>query len=541
MDSWEAMHELRGEDRPNWQVHSDGTYSTTASTASTAPARDGIVLPHWDVATLKMYHAWYAYELVLKCVDRLKYSICRWCGILPPKTGSDACAKVCINLNSKDARRQLDYAPQSSSELLPQEDFFSICAKGLLNKIMWGAQCTTPAPIPVDRVPPILFNGAYASHTLINTEKEKRRAAAEAVGGSGPAPTTEALAPVAQLVCSGQLDIAKLRSSGESISNTWLDDMLGKCKCPPNVQSKMGTTKAKKIAWLLTTYDSVVAGTSDCHMHFQWARGTGGACTLSCPHGVVVIYKFLFSAETNRDHADLLRSLLMFPAVHWLDDACGLMTHMQGTYTDEFKELYGINRGCPKPWQKDPSDDYLAAVQIPEVATNAHKRTARCPERRKYAKGIIDAKGDKRLHVHPFLYNHRWRLALTDRFHATIHKKTHKRKACALQLASGVSSLTHERSNVMESLNARLKEHLTTVCTAGPDHSIPFLDRIIYWENAAIIEKQDVVCKAACPKGHSVAADPVFRFSHYVCKNVGGDDARCDCDDEVAERGPTNA
>jgi hypothetical protein len=349
-DSWEAMHELGGVACPNWQEHSDGSYPGMASTTSTAPAPDGVDLPHWDVATQKMYHGWYAYELVLKRVDRLKYSICRWCGILPPKTGSDACAKVCMNLNSKDARRQLDYTPQDNCELLPQGDFFSICAKGILNNILWGAQCTPPTSIPVDRVPPILFNTAYASDTLLNTEKEKRRAAAEAVGGHGPAPTTEALAPLSQLVCSGQLDIAKLRSGDEAISNTWLDDMLGKCKCPPKVQSKMGSTKAKKIAWLLTAYDSLGAGTSDCHMHFQWARGTGGAATLSCPHGVVVIYKFLFSAETNRDHADLLRSLLIAPPVHWLDDACGLMTHMQGTYPEEFRELYGENRGCPKPW-----------------------------------------------------------------------------------------------------------------------------------------------------------------------------------------------
>ena len=488
---------------------------------------DAAVLPDWDVACLKMYHGWYFYEMVLKDIDRAGYSICMSCGVMPPKTGSDACAKVALNLQKESSRQQLDYSPQPNQDLWTRSRFFGVTHRNLANKIMWGT-CRRAEPIPVDLVPPIFFNDDYASSTLYNTEAVKRSAMMKAAGSSS-APTTQALLPLAILVATGDLDISKLRSPDVNLDLEWLDEMMRRCNCPEKDQAK-ASTKAKKVGWLLDAWDSLCAGTSDCHMHFQVARGTGGSCTLSCPHGIVIAYKFLFSAETNRDHCDLLRSLLILSCCHWLDDACGMMTHWQGTYVAEFEKLYGENRGCPKPLLKDPPNSYLTPVSIPELEKDAHKSAAQRPEVRRYAEEILAAKGGMRLERHPFMTEHfSSRLALTDRMHAELlHKKTHKRKSCSLYLASMVSSLTHDRTTIMESLNARLKDHLTTICTAGPDHAIPFLDRIVYWENRAIIEKQLKALHDACPPGMKVVQDSIFKFALYVCASCGKWECTCE-------------
>ena len=495
---------------------------------------DAAVLPDWDLACQKMYNGWYCYEMVLKEVDRAAYSICNYCGLLPPKTGSDACAKVALNLQKESSRLQLDYSPQPDKELWTRSRFFGVTHRNLVNKIMWG-NCRRAEAIPVDLVPPIFFNDDYASDTVYNTEAVKRGAVAKAVG-SGSAPTTQSLLPLSIEVSSGNLDISKLRSPETNLDVGWLDEMMRRCDCTEKEQAK-ANTKAKKVGWLLDAWDSLVAGTSDCHMHYQVARGTGGSCTLSCPHGVVIVYKFLFSAETNRDHCDVLRSLIIPPCVHWLDDACGLMTHWQGTHVEEFKKLYGENRGCPKKWLKDPPKSYLTPVSIPELEKDAHKSAAQHPETRRYAESILAAKGSMRLERHPFMTEHfSSRLTLTDRMHAELlHKKTHKRKSCSLYLASMVSSLTHDRTTIMESLNARLKEHLTTICTAGPDHAIPFLDRIVYWENRAIIEKQRKALHDACPPGMKVVQDNIFKFALYACASCGKNEwEECMCTKEPA-------
>ena len=501
-DSWELMHQLVPNGTPD--------------------------LPNWDVASNKMYDAWYAYELVLKHCDRSFSSICLWCGIAPLKTGSDACAKVAINLRKETSRSQLDYTPQQGQELWSRAKFFGNCHRRLVKRIMWGDRCKPCEPIPVDLVPPIFFNDDYAANTLYNTEWVKRQTAAKTVASNGPVPTTEALLPLAQEVSAGRLDMAELRSQETTVTDEELDILLTNCNCPPKVHAQL-STKAKKMGWLILAYESLVAGTSDCHMHFKVAKGTGGACTLSCPHGVVINYKFLFSNETNRDHADLLRSLCVTPGVHWLDDACGLMTHWEGNYVEEFKKLYGVNRGCAKPWMKKPPEDYLEPVAIPELAKDADKKTAQRSEVRAYAKMVLDAKGGMRTEPHPLMREHEKRLCLTDRMHADLHKKTHRRESCVQNLASNVSSLTHERTAIMESLNARLKEHLATVCTAGPDHAIPYLDWLVRSENCAILERQRAEMDAACPPGMMWRLDPLFGFAVYVCSTCG--EQACECGD----------
>jgi hypothetical protein len=481
---------------------------------------DKAVLPNQATAVNKMYDAWYAYEIVLKKVNYARWSICRLCGLFPPKTGSDACAKVALNLGEISRAEQLDYAQQEpGTPLWTQEELLNHCYRHLLSATVSGAS-HKQAPIPVDLAPPLFQSEVFAG-VPVNTEAQKRAASSSALLAEGLRPTTEACLWLALLVGDGTIDIVNLRNGGYG-QTMWLDDMLGRCKCPPAVQSKL-KSNADKRAWLLLAYDTIGAGDSDCHMFVRVMYGTGGTCTVSCPHGVVMVYKFLFNGESNRDHADLLRSLVIEPAVHWMDDSCGLVTHRQGTAPDEFRKLYGENRGCPKPWVAHPADDYMRPVDIPELNDNyIHRVSAATPTIRKYARQITNAKGKMRTERHPFLYKHRWRLVLTDRMHQSLKKKTHKRKTCHQHLASIVSTLNHDRTNIMESLNARMKSRLKTICTANPYHAIPFYHRLVYWENQAITNEQDRALQCVLPPGREIGIDKVFGWAVEVCSSCKG-------------------
>ena len=309
-----------------------------------------------DMASRKLYDAWYGYELALKRLSGEEdgYTICRLCGLLPAKTGSDGCAKTAIPLQQESLSGRLDYNPQPEDEALwTQSKLFYHCRRRLLRRITPGsyaALCGDP-PIPVDLVPPIFMNPAYASDTLYNTEREKRKSRSEAEDlrrGLPEAPSSEVLARVAALVKLGQLDPVRLRDRGYNTAKD-LDALLELAGAPPKVRTwKSGS---KKTEWLLAAYETLWAGGSECHLFTISARGTGGTVTLCCPHGVVLTYKFIFSAESDRDHADLLRSLVIFPAVHWMDDSCGLVSHWVAAYKEEYEALFGANRGCPKEWK----------------------------------------------------------------------------------------------------------------------------------------------------------------------------------------------
>ena len=79
----------------------------------------------------------------------------------------------------------------------------------------------------------------------------------------------------------------------------------------------------------------------------------------------------------------------------------------------------------------------------------------------------------------------------------------------------------------MESLNARLKDHLATVCTASPDHAILYLDWLVRGENCAVVERQREELEAACPPGMTWREDPLFRFAVYVCSTCKNEECVC--------------
>ena len=327
-----------------------------------------------NTARLKLYDAWYAYDIALKRMsdDEDGYSICRLCGILPCKTGSDGCAKTAMPLDQEALSGRLDYSPHPNEPLWTQTELFRHCRRRLLRRITPGSYSALrdDPPIPVDLVPPIFKNVVYASETLYNTESEKRKAVARASDlrrGLPEPPTSQSLAAVAALVQLGQLDPVQLRE-GRYNQVKELDELLELAGCAPNVVSQLKSCSQKR-EWLLAAYETLHAGGSECHLFTISARGTGGTVTLSCPHGVVIAFKFLFTAESDRDHADVLRSLRIFPPVHWMDDSCGLVTHWLSAYKDEYEALFGPNRGCPKPWKKGEEIDLTPVRSLCRVTS----------------------------------------------------------------------------------------------------------------------------------------------------------------------------
>lgn len=191
---------------------------------------------------------------------------------------------------------------------------------------------------------------------------------------------------------------------------------------------------------------------------------------------------------------------------------------MRGNYCEEAKQLYGDNRGCPRPWTTAHSMD-LSPIDIPELDERVIRRkSARDPHLRRHARSILKAKGKLRLAPHPFLFKHKARLCLTDRWHQLLGKKSHKRATCQQHLTCLIRTLTHDRTSFMESLNARQRKRLRTICTADPSHVIPFYHKFMYWENRKIIRHQEALLEKCRRPGEVVGEDDVFRFAIMVCE-----------------------
>jgi len=191
---------------------------------------------------------------------------------------------------------------------------------------------------------------------------------------------------------------------------------------------------------------------------------------------------------------------------------------MRGNYREEAKQLYGDNRGCPRPWTTANSLD-LSPIDIPELDERVIRRkSARDPNLRRHAQSILNAKGKLRLAPHPFLFKHKARLCLTDRWHQLLGKKSHKRATCQQHLTCLIRTLTHDRTSFMESLNARQRKRLRTICTADPSHVIPFYHKFMYWENRKVIRHQEALLEKCRRPGEVVGEDDVFRFAIMVCE-----------------------
>lgn len=427
--------------------------------------------PDIETATTKLYDAWYVYETSLKQPLDLHYTICNYCGIMPSKLGGDACAKVCMNLCRDTAAGQLDYSKQDEgAPLWSQSQVLQHCTRALLAHVVPGGRSLpAPPPLPVDLMAPMCLNDDYLGDVK-STGAVKRSASTMAAMREGVAselaPSTDCLTPLAERIQSGEFDITRIRDI-HGHSNDQLQALLDNCKCPAPVSAKLKSA-AQKRSWLVIAWALLQAGKSQCHLFVAARRGTGGTATLCCPHGVVVIYKFLYSEESNRDYADLLRSLRLWPAVFWFDDSCGLMTFLKGSYSDEFETLFGEYRGCPSKWEEHPEDGG-APADVPELTEHRiRSKAAVDPEVRALAAEIFSAKGRKAQTCHPFLRKHRWRLCLTDRWHQTIGKKSHKRPSCQQHLTIRVASLVVDR--FVHSMGPASRHTCSSVRPSHPSH-----------------------------------------------------------------------
>ena len=113
----------------------------------------------------------------------------------------------------------------------------------------------------------------------------------------------------------------------------------------------------------------------------QAQSASGGTVHLSCPHGVIIAYKFIWRKETNADHSDLSRSLFLEPAVTWQDDACGQAVHRRGAHPREAKESHGENRGCVRAWKKsaDMTADDFRTMSIKQLDNKYYRSVANPP------------------------------------------------------------------------------------------------------------------------------------------------------------------
>ena len=137
-------------------------------------------------------------------------------------------------------------------------------------------------------------------------------------------------------------------------------------------------------------------------------------------------------------------------------------------------------------------------ADIPELTEHhIHFTSMQDDDVRAHATAVYEAHGELRLAPHPLLREHKMRLCITDRWHQLVGKLTHKRATCQQHLAAVCRSLTHDRSNMMESLNARQRHYYKTICTANPVHAIPLYHRLVYWENRKVLEQQEVEVQRA--------------------------------------------
>ena len=127
---------------------------------------------------------------------------------------------------------------------------------------------------------------------------------------------------------------------------------------------------------------------------------------------------------------------------------------------------------------------------------------------------------------HPFLFKHGLRMILSDRWHQSIGKKTHKRWTCQQHLVNNVRSLCHVGTAFMESVNSGKRHFLKTICTLSAKHAIPFLHRLEYENNKQVIRQLHEKLRVACLPGHRLERDEVWGFDRYVCSACGSPDHR---------------
>jgi hypothetical protein len=423
--------------------------------------------------------------------------------------------------------------------LWTQQQLHNHCGRHLLRLCFHGSNPDLP-PIPVDKVPPIFQDPAvYAGETLFNTARLKGLGSHFRGGGNVAGPTPSAIAPLLDLIKAESFSVSKLRDISTGNGDT-VKRWLRACGMPANQTEKLSAAKGRD--WLLKAWDLMVQGKDGCHMFVSALHATGGTADLCCPHGVEICTKILFEEESLRDYLDMLRSQIMWPSSLMIDASCGVVTALEGNYPSEARELWADFRGTFKHFIKDSeiADGQLpdlSCVAIPEHQNSTIRQRVTDPRFREqdvlYASQVKQAKGGMRLCRHPHQTGAHWqRSIVSDRLHQSpfvlLRKgisarknkpNSHKKPSCCQHLISICPDLNDCRSSVMESLNARKKLWLATICTTDPIHHLVITEKLRRWSNRRIVQQQDADLAKSAMAGEMVVIDPVFGFAHIVCSS----------------------
>lgn len=98
--------------------------------------------------------------------------------------------------------------------------------------------------------------------------------------------------------------------------------------------------------------------------------------------------------------------------------------------------MYGDNKGCWRPYKhgKEAEANAQIVTRVPELDPKHVRREGDNPDVGNIARRIREGRYH-RTDPHPFLRKHRLRVCVSDRFHQSIRKKTHKRVECLQHLA----------------------------------------------------------------------------------------------------------
>lgn len=318
-----------------------------------------------------------------------------------------------------------------------------------------------------------------------------------------------------RLIANGELDVNRLRADEGCLKVAELSKIVSQVN--PDALKKLTSQNAAKLrTWLLQCYDLVLGGNAECHVFQKVALATGGVLEASCPHGFKIAHMHLMDMESVRHVLAVLRSLLIFPRLVVYDASCGLATHLEGAHPEEARQLLGANRGCFRPWQqKGPTS--LDRISIEALSRAKRLAGIDNDDLRQIAMAIRLAAGKDRLKAHPFSFDFRYRLLLTDRFHQRLTSFTHKLDSCLQHLMSLCEDLDDVATSIQESLNQQANRHLRSLSTTDAEHHIFYTHLLRQWHNEDTFESMLKVMNKETRVGEIIQQDKVFGCMRHVC------------------------
>ena len=382
---------------------------------------------------------------------------------------------------------------QRQPDLLSEEQLYALCEERLVSLAVGGA--AVQQRLPVHRVPPILHPGIRG--TPRNTEylKSKSRWSDQARKDLKdlPPPTTACFGPLSRIIADGLFDgfPDSLRDPRCGLDQGDVDKILKEI----GADIPSATSLAQKKAFLCCACFSLRnVGEADCHVFVQAVMGTGGLCTMSCPHGYSFGWKFLLGGhESVRDPKDMLKSSKCWPPLVLMDTPCGEVAHMEANEPANTRELWGSKRGCWREfaWERDKMD--LTPIRIPEYSLEARAARLAAIADDPSTAILLASRGESLLSRHPLMpplpgasdaggsdaggedadqaaarAASVMRLMMCDCFHQGLASAAHKSISCQQHNFRMCPDLSDIPTTFMESINKVDRLHLRSICVQDP-------------------------------------------------------------------------